>query len=48
MQAFARSNIIDQIIIFFHTLFIGFQGSRIYEMEEKIVYFIIVYGCYEK
>ena len=38
-------NVIDQIIIVF-IFIVGFHGNRIYQMTEKIICYIVVYGCY--
>ena len=35
---------IDQNCI--HIFIVGFHGNRIYQMKEKVICYIMVYGCY--
>ena len=29
-----------------HTFPVGFHGNRIYQMKEKVIRYIMIYGCY--
>ena len=43
---------IDKIIIVFilslkpHTFLVSFHGNRTYQMKEKVICYIMIYGCY--
>ena len=38
---------IDQIVtIIIHIFIFGFRGNRFYQMKEKMICYIMVYGCY--
>ena len=41
-----KNRIMIRMYFFIHIFMVGFCGNRIYQMKEKIICYIMAYGCY--